>query len=114
MTQVGSVGAAVRWRGVRRAAWGVACRKHGELQAPLQGPLLGAGERCPAALLPLACHACCPSTSHFLPAHPHTEERKRRMEFEIVREDLPPSMTVIESPAAAAQAAREAEDPFLP
>lgn len=35
------------------------------------------------------------------------------MEFEIVREDLP-SMTVIESPAAAAQAAKEAEDPFLP
>ena len=42
------------------------------------------------------------------------EERTRRMEFEIVREDLPPSMTVIESPAAAAQAAREAQDPFLP
>lgn len=36
------------------------------------------------------------------------------MEFEIVREDLPASMTVIESPAAAAQAAKEAEDPFLP
>ncbi len=42
------------------------------------------------------------------------EERKRRMEFEIVREDLPASMTVIESPAAAAQAAKEAQDPFLP
>lgn len=36
------------------------------------------------------------------------------MDFEIVREDLPATMTVIESPAAAAQAAKEAEDPFLP
>lgn len=36
------------------------------------------------------------------------------MDFEIVREDLPPTMRVVDSPAAAAAAAKEADDPFLP
>lgn len=41
--------------------------------------------------------------------------RAERMKFEVVREELPASMKVMESPAAAAaQRAGEEEDPFLP
>ena len=53
-----------------------------------------------------------PATDPTRPHHPaRAEERKRRMEFEIVREERPPTMRVIPSPAA--QAAQE-QDPFLP
>lgn len=42
------------------------------------------------------------------------EERRRRMDFEIVQGELPETMRVMDSPAAAAAAAAEEEDPFLP
>lgn len=42
------------------------------------------------------------------------EERRRRMDFEIVREELPSTMRVVESPAATAAAQQQQEDPFLP
>ena len=79
-------------------------------QAAFRGCLAGScGPDCPA----LPCNPFHHTLPHSFAPATVAEERKRRMEFEIVREDLP-SMTVIESPAAAAQAAKEAEDPFLP
>lgn len=42
------------------------------------------------------------------------EERRRRMDFEIVQGELPETMRVMDSPAAAAAAVVEEEDPFLP
>ncbi len=56
-------------------------------------------------------HRCLPLLAP--PALP-AEERRRRMDFEIVQDELPETMRVMESPAAAAAAAAEEEDPYLP